>query len=223
MWTPVSGLTVFFLKFSMACKFLLWLIEVFFFPCMKESKCLNMLSRALSVFLVLWFYNFTTVKLLRNSKTSTMAEVYFSPLQMNDFKKFLGQAQKCNCKSQINCIFLDSNMVSWTVSNGLIHLQNICVVSLPSKLLLFSCLVMSSSLQPSGLQHARLPCPSLSPGVCSYSCPLSWWCHPTVWYSVVPFPSFSKLGENKCWFGFLLLCHHTSATFWYIFVSRMQN
>ena len=30
-----------------------------------------------------------------------MAEVYFSPFQMNDFKKFLGQAQKCNCKSQI--------------------------------------------------------------------------------------------------------------------------
>ena len=34
-------------------------------------------------------------------------------------------------------------------------------------LLLFSCLVMSNSLQPHGLQHARLPCPSLSPGVCS--------------------------------------------------------
>ena len=37
-------------------------------------------------------------------------------------------------------------------------------------------LVVSDSLQPHGLQHARLPCPSLSPGVCSYSCPLSWWC-----------------------------------------------
>ena len=33
---------------------------------------------------------------------------------------------------------------------------------------------------PHGLQHARLPCPSLSPRVCSNSCPLSWWCHPTV-------------------------------------------
>ena len=32
----------------------------------------------------------------------------------------------------------------------------------------------------SGLQHARLPCPSPFPGVCSKSCPLSWWCHPTV-------------------------------------------
>ena len=39
---------------------------------------------------------------------------------------------------------------------------------------------MSNSLQPHGLQHARLPCPSLSPGVCSNSWPLSQWCHPTV-------------------------------------------
>ena len=31
-----------------------------------------------------------------------------------------------------------------------------------------------------GLQHARIPCPSLSPWVCSNSCPLSWWCHPTI-------------------------------------------
>ena len=36
------------------------------------------------------------------------------------------------------------------------------------------------TLQPHGLQHSRLPCPSLSPGVCSHSCPLSWWCHPTI-------------------------------------------
>ena len=36
---------------------------------------------------------------------------------------------------------------------------------------------MSDSLQPHGLQHARLPCPSLSPGVCSNSCPLSQWCY----------------------------------------------
>ena len=42
---------------------------------------------------------------------------------------------------------------------------------------------------PYGLQHARLPCPSLSPGVCSNSCPLSWWYHPTISSSVVPFSS----------------------------------
>ena len=36
-------------------------------------------------------------------------------------------------------------------------------------------------------QHSRLPCPSLSPWVCSSSCPLSWWCHPTSSSSVIPF------------------------------------
>ena len=46
--------------------------------------------------------------------------------------------------------------------------------------LLFSCQVASHSLQPHGLQHARLPCPSLSPGVCPSSRVLNQWCHPTI-------------------------------------------
>ena len=40
--------------------------------------------------------------------------------------------------------------------------------------------VVSDSLQSHGLQHARLLCPSPTPGACSNSCPLSWWCHPTI-------------------------------------------
>ena len=52
---------------------------------------------------------------------------------------------------------------------------------------LFSCSVMSNSLQLHGIQQARLPCPSPSPRVHSDSCPLSWWCHPTISSSVVPF------------------------------------
>ena len=50
----------------------------------------------------------------------------------------------------------------------------------------FSHSVMSNSLQPHGLQHARLPCPSLIPRACSNSCPWSRWCHPTISSSVVP-------------------------------------
>ena len=53
--------------------------------------------------------------------------------------------------------------------------------------------VMSDSLQPQGLQHIRRPCPSPSPGVCSISCPLSWWCHPTISSSVTPFSSWPQL------------------------------
>ena len=53
----------------------------------------------------------------------------------------------------------------------------------------FSRSVMSNSLQLCGLQHTRPPCPSPTPGVYSNPCPLSWWCHPTISSSVVPFSS----------------------------------
>ena len=48
---------------------------------------------------------------------------------------------------------------------------------------------MSNSLQPHGLQHARLPCPLPTPRACSNSCPSSQWCHPTISSSVAPFSS----------------------------------
>ena len=53
----------------------------------------------------------------------------------------------------------------------------------------FSGLVMSDSLRPHGLQHARPPCPLPTPGVYSNSCSSSRWCHPTISSSVVPFSS----------------------------------
>ena len=58
---------------------------------------------------------------------------------------------------------------------------------------------MVASLKPHELQHARLPCPSLSPRVYSNSCPLSWWCHSTILSSVAPLlscpQSFSASGS----------------------------
>ena len=48
------------------------------------------------------------------------------------------------------------------------------------------------TLWPHRLQHTRLPCPSPFPGACSNSCPLSWWCHPTISSSVIPFSSCPK-------------------------------
>ena len=48
---------------------------------------------------------------------------------------------------------------------------------------------MFDSLQPHGLQDAKLPRPSLSLGVCPCSCPMNQWCHPTISFSVVPFSS----------------------------------
>ena len=56
----------------------------------------------------------------------------------------------------------------------------------------FSCSVMSDSLQPHELQHARPPCPSPSPRIYSNSCPSSQWCHPAISSSVIPFSSFPQ-------------------------------
>ena len=53
----------------------------------------------------------------------------------------------------------------------------------------FSCSVVSDSLKAHGLQHTRLPCPSLTPRACSNSCPSSRWCHPTISSSATPFSS----------------------------------
>ena len=53
----------------------------------------------------------------------------------------------------------------------------------------FSHSVVSDSVWPKGLQHTRLPCPSPTPEACSYSCPSSRWCHPTISTSVIPFSS----------------------------------
>ena len=53
----------------------------------------------------------------------------------------------------------------------------------------FSCSVVSNSLQPHGLQHTRLPCPSPTHGACSNSCPSSQWCHTTISFSAVLFSS----------------------------------
>ena len=53
----------------------------------------------------------------------------------------------------------------------------------------FSCSVMSTSLWPHELQHARPPCPSPTPGVHPNPCPLRQWCHPTILSSVIPFSS----------------------------------
>ena len=73
----------------------------------------------------------------------------------------------------------------------LIHSETNDLIEITSRetLLLFSHSVVPNSLRPHGLQHAMIPCPSPSPRVCSHSCPLSQWCHPTISSSVTPFSS----------------------------------
>ena len=62
-------------------------------------------------------------------------------------------------------------------------------LSTPCQSVQFSCSVVSDSLHPHGLQHARLPCPSPTSGACSNSCSSSQWCYPTISSSVIPFSS----------------------------------
>ena len=57
----------------------------------------------------------------------------------------------------------------------------------------FSRSVVSDSLWPHGMQHARPPCPSSTHGACSNSCPSNWWCPPSVSSSVVPLSSYLKI------------------------------
>ena len=70
-------------------------------------------------------------------------------------------------------------------------------------------------LQPHKLQHARLPCPSLSPEVCSNSCPLSWWCYITISSSAVPFSclqSFPASGSFPMSWLFTSSCQSIGAS-----------
>ena len=60
------------------------------------------------------------------------------------------------------------------------------------QMLLFGQKALSDSLPSHELQHAKLPCVSLSPRVCSNSSPLSQWCHPTILSSIAPFSSCTK-------------------------------
>ena len=79
-----------------------------------------------------------------------------------------------------------------------------CLITLAIVVVLCLVAKLCLTLQPHGLQHARLPHPSLSPRVCSDSCPLSQWCHLTILSSVIPSPPAFSLSQHQGllqWFG----------------------
>ena len=90
----------------------------------------------------------------------------------------------------------------WALSSGLASgPDTFCPTALPLEgIAQFSHSVVSDSLQPHGLQHVRLFCPSPTQRVCSNSCPLSWWCYTTVSSSVVPLPSCLQSFPASGWF-----------------------
>ena len=74
----------------------------------------------------------------------------------------------------------------------------------------FSHSVMSDSLWSHRLQHTRPLCPSPTPRVYSNSCPLSWWCHPTISSSVAPFPPTFNLSQHQGLFKWVNSLHQVA-------------
>ena len=87
------------------------------------------------------------------------------------------------------CKHLDISPLAQSSSIWTLHVALLAVPLCVFSSVQFSHSVVSSSLRPHGLQHARPPCPSPTPGVYSELCPLSRGCHPTISSSVVPFSS----------------------------------
>ena len=85
-------------------------------------------------------------------------------------------------KKKLLFLFIIKTPRKLSVRGNFIYLKSLSSVQ-------FSCSVVSDSLLPHGLQYAKLPCPSPTPGACSNSCPSSHWCHPTISSPVIPFSS----------------------------------
>ena len=69
---------------------------------------------------------------------------------------------------------------------------------------------MSNYLQPHGWPNTRLPCPSLSPRVCSNSSPLTWWCYPTISSSVIPPPPALNISQHQSLFQWVGSSHQVA-------------
>ena len=128
-------------------------------------------------------------------------ECYLFPLLLDDFQTGKGGPWKSmERRSLLNIALVltgSENCVCGTLGSCLVFGHyNPCEEDLGEKggvpeghSVQFSRSVTSNSLWPQGLQHPRLHCPSPAPGACSDSYPSSWWCHPTISSSVVPFSS----------------------------------
>ena len=92
-----------------------------------------------------------------------------------------------------------SNMLAWKIPGAKVKTNELLTLSLHFHIYMtiwyeymysqFTLSVLSDSLQPHGLQNARLPCPSQTSRASSNSCSLTWWCHLTISSSIIPFSS----------------------------------
>ena len=134
------------------------------------------------------------------------------PFQGSNFQNLITFTLQSN-KTEAHLIPWKYHFLSYHCSRTRVS----CSVHLTTLFLLFSCLLMSDSLQPHGPQLARLSCPSLSPGTCSNSCPLSQWCHPTISSSVAPAPPALNLSKHQGLFQGV--ASHQVAKYWSFSIS----
>ena len=110
------------------------------------------------------------------------------PLTSSHFYLYFNRYIRKKYKMLLSSWFTkEKNPLKFGMNNPATH--QMLYLLLNTLLLLLGCPVTSDSLWPHRRQHTTLSCPSPSPGVCSHSCPLSWWCHPTISFSVTPFSS----------------------------------
>ena len=95
-------------------------------------------------------------------------------------------------------IFINIDMIFSSKINWLV--QQLHTLPETKFTIQFGSVVMSDSLQPHGLQHARLPCPSPTPRACSNSCPSSRWCHEIMWqFTICHIKYAHRVAKNlKC-------------------------
>ena len=102
---------------------------------------------------------------------------------------------RCSLSGDTECCYVgkESILITLGYHSALLkfasHAGKFCACPNSLTSVQFSYSVVSNSLQPHGLQHSRLPCPSSTPGASSNSCPSNQWCHPTSSSSVIPFSS----------------------------------
>ena len=114
---------------------------------------------------------------------------------------------------QLSCFKYIQSFINIQCLSAVTHFRCFCIYPW---VMFFSHTAMPSSLQPHELQPTRLPCPSLSPGICSYSCPLRQLCQQsTIWFSVTPIPTY--LQSYTALVSFLMIwlfasCGQTIAT-----------
>ena len=153
--------------------------------CCKNDHKLSSLKQ--HKYIILWFYVSKFLSQSHCAKTKMSQDCYFW--------RFRRESVSLPFHLPWLVVFLHPQ--SQRYSSFRSHFHSAFVVILPSLTLIlwplssvqFSSSVMSNSLQPHGLKHARPPCPSPTPGVYSNKCLLSQWCHPTISSSVIPFSS----------------------------------